>query len=274
MSKDLSVQDTNKRISLFSAENFEHYCNVANSIASSQLVPKNLQGKPMDVLIAMEYGNQLGIPTMQAVQDIAVVNGKPTLYGDGLLAACQAHPHYEYIKETPIVEKNNVIGYQCIIKRKNHDEYCVVFTIDDAKKANLWGKDGPWSQYPSRMLQMRARGFALRSIFADALRGIKCTEEVEDYQDQPEHKKSAASSTVDDLLKKKKTESQPEPEVVNLASQDQIDLILELLKQAKFSKERIEKGLNHFGVESIDMLTIDDADKFQHILEREIESKQ
>ena len=34
--------------------------------------------------------------------------------------------------------------------------------------------------YSSRMLQMRARAFALRDAFADALRGIQCREEMQD----------------------------------------------------------------------------------------------
>jgi hypothetical protein len=51
----------------------------------------------------------------------------------------------------------------------------------DAKRAGLAGKSGPWSQYPERMLALRARGFALRNAFADALRGLITAEEAQDY---------------------------------------------------------------------------------------------
>ena len=54
------------------------------------------------------------------------------------------------------------------------------FTIKDAKQANLWGRSGPWTQYPERMLEHRARGFALRDAFADKLRGVITTEEARD----------------------------------------------------------------------------------------------
>jgi hypothetical protein len=54
------------------------------------------------------------------------------------------------------------------------------FSQDDAKTAGLWGKQGPWSQYPKRMLQLRARGFALRDAFPDALRGIHSADESRD----------------------------------------------------------------------------------------------
>jgi hypothetical protein len=55
----------------------------------------------------------------------------------------------------------------------------------DAKRAGLAGKSGPWSQYPARMLALRARGFALRNAFADALRGLVTAEEAQDYVETP-----------------------------------------------------------------------------------------
>lgn len=55
------------------------------------------------------------------------------------------------------------------------------FTKDDAIKSKLWGKAGPWQQYPDRMLQMRARGFAIRDAFPDAIKGIITYEELRDY---------------------------------------------------------------------------------------------
>ena len=43
------------------------------------------------------------------------------------------------------------------------------------------GKQGPWTQYPKRMRQMRARAFALRDVFADILKGMPIAEELQDY---------------------------------------------------------------------------------------------
>ncbi len=54
------------------------------------------------------------------------------------------------------------------------------FSVQDARRAGLWGRPGPWSQYPQRMLQMRARAFALRDAFADVLGGLYLREELED----------------------------------------------------------------------------------------------
>ena len=64
----------------------------------------------------------------------------------------------------------------------------MTFTVGDAIRAGLWKKAGPWTMYPKRMLQMRARSFALRDAFPDVLRGLVATEEVEDYQEVVQEK--------------------------------------------------------------------------------------
>lgn len=169
--------------SLLSESNFEHAYRMAKMIASTQLIPKAYHNKPADVLVAFEFGRTLGLGYLQAVQNIAVVNGRPCLWGDAMLAVCQAHHDFDYIKEKQIVsETGEVVGYECYIKRKSYPEETMRrFTIDDAKKAGLWGRN-TWSSYPARMLQMRARGFALRDTFADALSGVSLAEEAQDIK--------------------------------------------------------------------------------------------
>ncbi|GIV50961.1 MAG: hypothetical protein KatS3mg038_1482 [Candidatus Kapaibacterium sp.] len=65
---------------------------------------------------------------------------------------------------------------------------CAHFRVKDAKLAGLWAKPGPWQQFPHRMLQMRARSWALRDTFPDVLRGVVAAEEligVMQPQEQP-----------------------------------------------------------------------------------------
>lgn len=145
-------------------------------LAKSTFIPKDYQGKPENVLVALQWGYELGIQPLQALQSIAVINGRPSIYGDLALALVKSHPDYEWIKEEQTENQAT-----CIIKRKGSPEHKSVFTLEDAKRANLWGKQGPWTQYPRRMLQMRARGFAIRDTFPDALRGLITREEAEDY---------------------------------------------------------------------------------------------
>lgn len=167
--------------SLFSAALFPHYQKVAETLAKSDMVPKDYRGKPDNVLVAMEMGYQLGLPVAQCLQDIAVINGRPALWGDGLLALALSHPECEYINEEPMYDGGIVLGYTCAVKRKGHPEHKKSFTLQQAKQAGLLGKPGPWIQYTERMLQMRAR-VAIKDKFADALRGFKVVE-IDEYDD-------------------------------------------------------------------------------------------
>lgn len=167
--------------SLFSPALYEHYQKVALMMSKSEIVPNAYRGKPADIFIAMEMGYQLGFPIAQSLQDIAVINGRPCLWGDGLLALVLSHPDCEAVNEMPITNnKGDVVGYKCSVKRKGYDMREQVFTLQDAQTAGLLKKSGPWTQYPKRMLQMRARAFALRDVFGDALRGFKVAEEMQD----------------------------------------------------------------------------------------------
>ena len=150
-------------------------------IANSDFAPKDFRGKPASCVLAIQAGAEIGLSPMQAMQSIAVVNGRPSIFGDAALAVAKASPVCEYVTETIEGEGEQMVA-TCTAKRRGYPAATVSrFTVADAKKASLWGKSGPWSQYPKRMLQMRARGFALRDAFPDVLRGLVTAEEAQDY---------------------------------------------------------------------------------------------
>lgn len=173
------------RLSTFTPTNLTEAMTLAKMIAGSDLAPKEYKGKPGNVLIAMQMGAELGVAPMQAVQNIAVINGRPSVWGDLALALIQAHPDYEWHKER-FEGKDDDFAAVFEIKRRGQEAYTFRFSVRDAKVAKLWGKRGysgadtPWITNPKRMLQMRARGFGLRDKFADALKGLKLAEEAMD----------------------------------------------------------------------------------------------
>ncbi len=153
---------------------------VAQQLASSGLVPRDYAGKPGAIYAAIDLGASVGLRPMQAVQGIANINGRPALWGDAALGVVMAHPAFESIDEDD-ASKAAAQGFgRCRVIRKGSPPYEVRFTVEMAKAAGLWGKTGPWSQYPGRMLQMRARSWAFRDRFPDALKGIAIAEEVRD----------------------------------------------------------------------------------------------
>ena len=153
----------------------------ANMVAKSDFAPKDFKGKPESCLLAIQHGSEVGLSPMQSLQSIAVINGRPTIWGDAAMALVQASPVCEYVREY-IEGDGDAMTAVCEAKRRGYPSPSVSrFSVADAKKAGLWGKSGPWTQYATRMLQLRARGFALRNAFADALRGLITAEEAQDY---------------------------------------------------------------------------------------------
>jgi hypothetical protein len=163
---------------------------MAQLFAKSDLLPKGYRGKPEDVLVAIQLGAELGLAPMQAIQSIAVINGKPTLYGDGLLAVVMNSPLYADVEEsievggvrvegrslTPEELKADTTAGVCTFHRHGAAPVTRRFSVAQARRANLVGKAGPWQEYPDRMLMMRARMFAARDAFPDVLRGIHAAE--------------------------------------------------------------------------------------------------
>lgn len=298
-----STEHWNPRLdnSLFSKELAPHYMQLATKLSSSALVPKSYQNKPQDLFLCWAMGYQMGISPEQAMQCIAIINGRPTMWGDEMLALCMSHPDFEDITEVPIDREGSVIGYTCTIKRRGMTPTVNIFTLDMAKKAGLLGKAGPWTQYPERMLKLRARGFALRDTFPDALKGIKSREEVEDYIEGEYRVIDEGLSRTEQLKKDYLTKTGKADESTNSVSQgsdvtpsgndlcnennvareetkadkisnstdevtfqatDLHDQIKKLILAKEFDEERLSKALKYYDVKSIDELPQDLAEHF------------
>jgi len=160
---------------------FDDAFRFSKMVAASEFAPKDFRGKPESCLLAIQHGSEVGLSPMQSLQSIAVINGRPTIWGDAALALVQSSPVCEYVREFTEGEGDALVAV-CEAKRKGYPAPTVVrFSMADAKRAGLAGKTGPWSSYPARMCALRARGFALRNAFADALRGLITAEEAQDY---------------------------------------------------------------------------------------------
>ena len=160
-------------------QTFGELVQFANMAAKSSMVPRDYLGKPENIMLAIQMGSELGLSPMQAIQNIAVVNGRPAVWGDAMPGLVKASGVCKDIIETIEGDGDTMVAV-CVAHRHGAEPVTSRFSVADAKKAGLWGKQGPWQQYPKRMLQMRARGFALRDAFPDVLRGLISSEEAAD----------------------------------------------------------------------------------------------
>jgi len=199
-------------MSAFDPGTFAEAWNLAEMMAASSFVPKPYLGKKEDCFLAMMAGNAVGLPPIQALQSIAVVNGYPSLWGDGALAVVMAHPEYVDIREWFEGSEGELVA-KIELKRKGRSDCLREFSVEDAKRAGLLGKDN-YKHYLRRMLQMRARSWAMRDQFPDALRGLKIREEAEDLPSEnldPEKEIPEATVSVKDKIRQNRDGEEEEP---------------------------------------------------------------
>lgn len=173
---NLPVSHREKSNGFMVINNFEDAKKIATLMVESGIIPSfhyKAKNPVASVLICLQKGLEVGLSPTQAVQDIANIGGRPVVWGDAALGLCKVSPHYEYCKEEFDEKTQTAI---CTIKRDGEEAVIKKFSMEDAKIAGLLHKD-IWKQYPKRMLQMRARGFALRDCFPDVLKGLHLTEE-------------------------------------------------------------------------------------------------
>jgi hypothetical protein len=160
---------------------------MAQVVVAGKMAPKSFEDKDGTVSVErvcllIMHGLEVGLTPMAALQSIAVVNGMPTIWGDGMLGLVRQSGLLDSIDETvELDEQGEPTIAICRVRRKGDaNETVGSFTRAEAQKAGLWNKAGPWQQYRQRMMKMRARSWALRDKFPDVLRGLHSAEEVID----------------------------------------------------------------------------------------------
>lgn len=190
----------------------------AEVLANSRLIPKIFQGKPSDVLVAMMWSKTLGVPVLQGLQGIAVINDRPTLWGDLMMAVCQKSGLVVDISEGLTGKDLQSLVATCTVKRKDRPTPVVrSFSWADAVQAGLDNKRNTWGAYPKRMLQMRARSQALRDAFPDVLMGLGSADEAIDMTPQQTSTGAAVEmgsvETAENLMPVRKSAQQPTPAI-------------------------------------------------------------
>lgn len=190
----------------------------AELVANSDMVPNDHRKKPGNIMVCMQISQSIDVPLLTVMQNVAVINGRPSIWGDFALALAQRHPDFVDIAERWEGEGDKRRAV-CVVKRRGMTPTERAFSVADAKLAKLWGKAGPWQQYPDRMLQMRARGFALRDSFADALKGLAVAEEVRDIPVDYEVRADVGVSGLSGRLKLAQSQSAPQPAQIEAVEQ-------------------------------------------------------
>lgn len=168
---------------------------MAVAVVAGGLAPDSYKGDEQKVMLGIMAAMEAGLPPMYGLRQIAIINGRPSLWGDAAMALIQNSGQLEnqqvewHIPEgfdpnaTEITKWPDDYGVTVRLWRKGQDDpYVGTFTVGDAKRAKLWmnTRKIPWMEHPRRMMLIRARAFPQRDGFADALAGLAIREEMED----------------------------------------------------------------------------------------------
>lgn len=160
---------------------YEGTWKLAQRVHQTPFTPKALQGKPESVLACVLYGRELGLGPMQSLNSIHVIEGRASASPE-LMRALVANAGHR----VDVTENTNdtcvLVGTRC----DTQATATVRWTLDDAKSANLLGKDN-WKKYPRAMLMARATSELCRILFPDVIAGLSYTpEELESINDTPQ----------------------------------------------------------------------------------------
>lgn len=143
----------------------------AKLLAASGLLPDAYQGKPANILWAIEYGKTLGISPMAAIQGINVIKGKPTASASLIASLVRQAGHRMRVRS----DNTKAV---CEIIRKDDPDFVFVsvWDMDRAKQAGLTANPS-WAKYPEAMLKARAQTECARDACPEVLSGVQYTAE-------------------------------------------------------------------------------------------------
>lgn len=164
---------------------FEDMQRMAAALVASGFAPKG--DTQASVIAKMQLGLEVGIGPMMALKSIAVVNQRPSLFGDAGKALLLRSGLLDGPPSVEFTGQPMKPDWTCTVtlRRKGMGPFVGRFTWAQAVRAKLAGKSGPWSEYPERQMEWRAFWFAARDGFADVLGGLYGFEESRDIPPEP-----------------------------------------------------------------------------------------
>lgn len=156
-------------------DDLEQAYRLAQALAQSQLVPEALRGKPSDILVITLFGQELGLPPMQAMQVIDVMKGRPTLRANLWVALARKAGH-----KVRITENTEKAATVVVIRHDDPDGPITArYTLDDAKTAGLL-TNANYAKNPKAMLYARAASTAIRQACPEVAMGFSDEYELND----------------------------------------------------------------------------------------------
>lgn len=153
---------------------------LAEQVANTEFVPAALRGKPAAVTAAVLFGRELDMPPMQALQQVHVIEGRPSLSAEHLRAMVLAAGHI--LRVSGDGGQATAVGRRRLPDGTYDEPVTVQWTLAMAQAAKLTGKMN-WQKHPRQMLKARATAELCRDLFPDVTHGLDAAEALQDEDD-------------------------------------------------------------------------------------------
>ncbi len=259
-----SEESASQSLSVFAnSDSFELAQRAAKLLSASSLVPQNFRGSVPNCLLALNIAHRLGADPFSVLQNLFVVQGKPSWSASFLVAMVNSSGRF-----TPLQFRMSGSGddLTCVAHAKDKETGEPVegppVSIRMAKQEGWHGKNGSkWQTMPDLMLRYRAGAFFSRIYAPDLTLGMRSAEEEADIREVNPHAKLFEAAppkrplpVEEDMPIVDVTESveptsvevevmEPEPEPEPDPRAETLTAVLELITSSQAKAEDVEKVL-------------------------------
>lgn len=172
------------------SDNFLLATNMAKALAQSTIVPQSFQGNIGNCLIAIEQANRLSMSPMMVMQNLYIIQGKPSWSSKFLIACINASHKFDIELQFDETQKDGK-PYSCLAWTMKNGRRIDGMTVTmDMANAEGWTKKNgsKWITLPQLMLRYRAASFFASLNCPEITLGFYTQEEVVDndmYVEEP-----------------------------------------------------------------------------------------
>lgn len=166
-----------------SSDTFNLAYQMAKGLSQSTLVPQQFQNNAANCLIALEQSNRLNISPMAVMQNLYIVQGKPSFSSSFIIGLINASGKYDMELQFDEEEKDGKpYACTCWTEKDGRKVTGIKITMDMAEKEGWSKKNGSkWVTIPQVMLRYRAASFFARMNCPELSIGLYSKEELDDF---------------------------------------------------------------------------------------------
>lgn len=165
------------------SDNFIMAMQMAKALSSSTIVPSTFQKNDANCLIAIEQAQRLKVSPLMVMQNLYVIQGRPSWSSKFLIAAINNSGKFDMELQFEEKKDNSGKPYSCLAWTTKNGRKVEGMTVDmDMAKAEGWlGKNGSkWKTMPQLMLRYRAASFFSSLNCPELTMGLYSREEMQD----------------------------------------------------------------------------------------------